>query len=165
MQLGAMLNHMIWAVDSIVSVRDTALSNVAQVEGQSKIHSELVGLAEAADTIRKKIVATKEGGAITGEERLREYLGDLYGDVSRWEGRPTDEQVARAEVMKRQLDDVVAEFNKLTQEQLPEINAQLEARKLKKIDVPSEEERQKTALEAGSARATAVAQQKRAERD
>jgi photosystem II stability/assembly factor-like uncharacterized protein len=165
MQLGAMLNHMSWAVDAIVSVRDTALSNVAKVEAQSKIHSELVGLAEAADTIRKKIVATKEGGAITGEERLREYLGDLYGDVSQWEGRPTDEQVARAEVMKRQLDDVVAEFNLLTQERLPGINAQLDARKLKKIDVPSEQEWQKTALEAGSAGATAAAQHRRVERD
>ena len=33
------------------------------------------------DDLRKKIVATKEGGMITGEERLREFLADLYGNV------------------------------------------------------------------------------------
>ena len=32
--------------------------------------------------MRKKIVATKEGGMITGEERLRENLAELYGSVS-----------------------------------------------------------------------------------
>jgi hypothetical protein len=165
LNLGAMLDHMSWAVDAIVTVRDTALSNAAMVENQSKIRAELVAFAEAADTIRKKIVATKEGGAITGEERLREYLGDLYGDVSQYEGRPTNEQVARAEVMKQQLDNVVAEFNQLTKARLPGINAQLEARKLKKVEVPSEQEWQKSARESGSAGEIAIVQQGKAARD
>ena len=38
------------------------------------------------DTMRKKIVATKEGGMITGEERLRENLAALYGSVVGYEG-------------------------------------------------------------------------------
>ena len=47
----------------------------------------------AVDDLRKKIVATKEGGMITGEERLREFLAELYGSVVGYEGRPTDSQV------------------------------------------------------------------------
>ena len=113
----------------------------------------------------EKIVATKEGGAVTGEERLREYLGDLYGDVAQYEGRPTDEQVARADVMKRQLDEVVAEFNQLTQARLPGINAQLRAKKLQTIDVSSEQEWQKRASASGSANAVAIALHSRAEKD
>ena len=31
--------------------------------------------------MRKRIVATKEGGAITGEERLREHTDTLYGAI------------------------------------------------------------------------------------
>ena len=38
------------------------------------LHKKLTGLAASSDQIRSKIVATKEGGAITGEERLREYV-------------------------------------------------------------------------------------------
>ena len=43
-------------------------------------------LGGRSTTLRKKIVATKEGGAITGEERLREFLTDLYCDVVFHEG-------------------------------------------------------------------------------
>ena len=45
-------------------------------------------LDEAAkvDEIRKKIVATKEGGAITGEERIREKRCELYGAVGSMKG-------------------------------------------------------------------------------
>jgi hypothetical protein len=139
-KLSAMLNHMSWAVDAIAKVRDAAQADSAKVVQNAKLHADLVGFADAADTIRKEIVATKEGGAITGEERLREYLGDLYGDVTQYDGRPTDEQVARAAVLSRQLGDVVIEFNRLAEVRLPGINAQLEAAKLKRIEVLNESE-------------------------
>jgi hypothetical protein len=91
------------------------------------------------DKIRAKIVATKEGGMITGEERLREYLGGLYGDVNQYDGRPTEEQIARSESLSRELDDVVKEFMTLTGQQLPDLNRRLATRKLGIIEVISEE--------------------------
>jgi photosystem II stability/assembly factor-like uncharacterized protein len=100
-RLVSLLNHMSWAVDAIVAVRDTATV-------QKK-----TDLAEAADKIRGKIVATKEGGAITGEERLREFLTGLYGDVNGYDGRPTDQQAARADALSRELEDVIKEFRGL----------------------------------------------------
>jgi len=156
-QIGSMLNHMSWAVDAIVAVRDTALADAAKVDHKDPLHTKLTGLAQSADAIRTKIVATKEGGAITGEERLREYMGDLYGDVSSYEGRPTDEQTARAEVMHRQLDDVVEEFNQLAAKQLPGINAELGAKNLKTIEVINEQQWQKVASETSSANAVLAA--------
>lgn len=164
-KLGAMLNHMSWAVDAIMNVRDTALTDAEKVNPSSKVHNDLAGLADAADKIRKEIVATKEGGAITGEERLREYLGDLYGDVSQYDGRPTDEQVARASVLDRQLDDVVTEFHHLTEERLPGINAQLHAAKLKPIEVLSESDWQKNGADDSSAGVHGLQNTRRAERD
>ena len=88
----------------------------------------LESLAAAADTIRGRIVATKEGGAITGEERLREFLAGLYGDVNSYEGKPTDSQQARAVALGRELDDVVKEFEALAAAQLPAINRDLQAK-------------------------------------
>ena len=90
------------------------------------------------ENLRSKIVATKEGGAITGEERIREHLGVLYGDVNGYEGRPTDYQVARAESLGHELEDVIADFRKLTDKELPEINAGLKKKKLEAISVLSE---------------------------
>ena len=63
--------------------------------------------------MRKKIVATKEGGMITGEERLRENLADLYGNVIGYEGRPSQTQVERADALARELADVVARLRRL----------------------------------------------------
>lgn len=154
MKLGSMLNHMSWVVDAILNVRDSALK-YAEKAGEP-LAGQLKALAAAADEVRTRIVATKEGGAITGEERLREYLGDLYGDVAGYEGRPTDEQLARAEVLDHQLNDVVKEFQNLADKQLPKINAELKARKMEPIEVISEQEWQKSTAETGTANAAAA---------
>ena len=42
------------------------------------------------DAVRKQIVATTEGGAITGEERLREHTDQLYGAILSYEGKPAE---------------------------------------------------------------------------
>jgi hypothetical protein len=59
--------------------------DAAKLTPKDPLQAQLISLAQSLDAIRGKIVATKEGGAITGEDRLREYLGDLYGDVTRYE--------------------------------------------------------------------------------
>jgi hypothetical protein len=154
LKLSSMLNHMSWVVDAILNVRDSALKN-SEKAGEP-LADQLKALAAAADEVRTRIVATKEGGAITGEERLREYLGDLYGDVAGYEGRPTDEQLARAEVLDHQLNDVVKEFQNLAEKQLPKINAELKVKKIEPIEVISEQEWQKSTAETGSASAAAA---------
>ena len=104
------------------------------------LHARLEQLSSKADALRSKIVATKEGGAITGEERIREHVGELYGDVTQYEGRPTNYQVARADSLNRELEDVVADFNKLTAAELPAINSGLQEAKLEPITIPNEAE-------------------------
>lgn len=165
LKLGSMLNHMSWAVDAILRVRDSALADAAKVDVKDPLHAELTKLAASADEIRTRIVATKEGGAITGEERLREYLGDLYGDVNGYEGRPTAEQIARAEVIGRQLDEVIAEFHQSVSKQLGPINSGLRAKKLSPIVVLPEQEWQKAAAETGSGNAAIAAFARYADKD
>jgi photosystem II stability/assembly factor-like uncharacterized protein len=66
-------------------------------------------LAARLDELKKKIVATKEGGAITGEERLREFTDQLYGAINFWEGRPAKYQLERIEVLSQELQAVARE--------------------------------------------------------
>jgi len=138
MRIGRMLNHMSWAVDSIIGVRDDANARAAKLGANDPLRKSLTSLADDADAIRKKIVATKEGGAITGEERLREFVGGLYGDVSGYEGRPTNEQSARADALDHELADVIKEFTSMTDSRLPALNRQLAAKKLEGIKAISE---------------------------
>ncbi|MEP6808919.1 MAG: sialidase [Chthoniobacterales bacterium] len=80
------------------------------------------------DAVRKQIVATTEGGAITGEERLREHTDQLYGAILSFEGKPGDYQVANIDALKRELDDVTKEFEQLNTKDLPAVNDALKAK-------------------------------------
>jgi hypothetical protein len=150
-KLSDMLGHMSWVVDAIIEVRDGANQRAAKVPASSQLHTQLTGLAASADKIRSEIVATKEGGAITGEERLREYVAKVYGDVNGYNGRPTDAQIARTTVLGRELEDVIQKFQKLTTTQLPGINAELQKQNLPPISVVSEADWQKQHQGSGSA--------------
>jgi photosystem II stability/assembly factor-like uncharacterized protein len=137
-QLAASLNHMSWVVDAIIGVRDTTMARAAKLPEKDPLRQRLQKLSTDADAIRTKVVATKEGGAVTGEERLREFLGGLYGDVNGYEGRPTDSQAARAVALNHELDDVVREFTELTNRQLPTLNQELQAKQQPPIVVVDE---------------------------
>ncbi len=138
MKLDKMLGHMSYAVSAIEGVRDSAQARAAKLAEKDPLRARLKQLSVDLDSLRSKIVATKEGGAITGEERIREHLGQLYGDVNGYEGRPTDYQVARADSLGHELEDVIADFRKLTDKELSGINAGLKKKKLEAITVLTE---------------------------
>ena len=77
------------------------------------------------DSVRKQIVATTEGGAITGEERLREHTDQLYAAITSWEGPPSRYQLDNIDALRSQLGEVDAEFSKLTKTVLPPLNKAL----------------------------------------
>jgi hypothetical protein len=92
--------------------------------------TQLAGFADHADSLRKLVVATKEGGAITGEVRLREKTDDVYGAIISTEGSPTPSALARVDVLDHELSDVEQRFAALTKGDLPALNEKLKARSL-----------------------------------
>jgi hypothetical protein len=85
------------------------------------------------DELHKKIVSTKEGGAVTGEIRIREYTTELYGDLLNYEGRPADYHAARIDSLKKELADVTAQFDAFASKELPAINKSLARKKQEAI--------------------------------
>ena len=143
MKIYGLLEHMTWGVEAIEGVRDAANARAAKLPQKDPLRKQLQQFATDCDALRSKIVATKEGGMITGEERIRELLGELYGNVAGYDGRPTDYQVKRAESLGRELQDVIDDFQKLTQKDLPGIDSTLKKRKMETIVVLSETDWQK----------------------
>ena len=92
-------------------------------------------MAAQTDEMRKKIVATKEGGAITGEERIREKTSAVYGAIIFYDGRPADYYVARIESLGRERQDVAGEFEAFAAKDLAAVNATLTGKKLEPIPV------------------------------
>ena len=143
-KLDQLMGHMSYGVAAIVSVRDAADARAAKLAEKDPLRTQLAKLSADLNTLRSKIVATKEGGAITGEERIREFIGDVYGDVNGYEGRPTEMQINRTQALSHELDDVITDFRKLTAKDLAQINAGLRKKKLEAINVPDEAEWMKT---------------------
>jgi hypothetical protein len=101
------------------------------------LSARLRAFDEKLDAVRKEIVATTEGGAITGEERLREHTDQLYGAITSWEGPPSQYQLENALALRAQLVDIDAEFSRLTNTVLPSLNKALRAGGRKPLEVPA----------------------------
>jgi photosystem II stability/assembly factor-like uncharacterized protein len=122
-------------VAKINAVRGQASALAANMPEADPLRRQLVSLEAAADAIRKRIVATKEGGAITGEERLREQMDYAYGAVTSTEARPTPYALARVDALERELVEVEADFAALSDKQLGPLNKTLEGKQLAPIKV------------------------------
>jgi hypothetical protein len=90
MRVYNLLGDMSFDVERISGVRDELLAHASKLPSGDALRKQLESLPAKCEDMRKKIVATTEGGAITGEERIREHATQLYGDLNKYEGRPTD---------------------------------------------------------------------------
>jgi photosystem II stability/assembly factor-like uncharacterized protein len=133
MRVYNLLGDMSYDVERINGVRLALQDRASRLMKDAALAKQLQDLSEKIDDIRKKIVATKEGGAVTGEERIREKTTDLYGDLSIYEGRPAEYQVARIDSLKKELGDVDAVFDALMAKELPTVNKELAKKKLPAI--------------------------------
>ena len=70
---------------------------------------------------------------ITGEERLRENLTDLYGNVVFYDGRPSETQAERTEAIARELADVIKDFDAWAAKELDGLNSALARKRLEPI--------------------------------
>jgi len=128
-----LLGDMSFDVDRINGVRDALAARVGQIKEADPLHKQLLTISESLDAMRRKIVATKEGGAITGEERIREKTSSLYGSLTNYEGKPADYQVARIDSLKKELGDVETEFETFVTKDLTVVNKSLTKKKLETV--------------------------------
>jgi hypothetical protein len=100
MQLYALVERLAGLVEGIIATRDKA-----RASGDA-------ALADEMERQRVALVSSKQGEGISGEEKLREELGTLYGNVNMHEGRPTASQLNRMSTLETQLNEAVARFEK-----------------------------------------------------
>jgi photosystem II stability/assembly factor-like uncharacterized protein len=112
-RVSAVFGRMTDLVERIASLRDGASAKAAGLKADDPQKVRLTDVAAKAELLRKEIVATKEGGAVTGEERLRERTDDLYGAIESWEGAPSAYQLKRIDVLSAQLDGIARHFDAL----------------------------------------------------
>ncbi|MGA2381966.1 MAG: sialidase [Gemmatimonadales bacterium] len=134
-RLAALLTDMTFDVERINGARAALDGRAARLPASDSLAVRLRAASGVADSLRKKIVATKEGGMITGEQRLREDLSDLYGTIVGYEGPPAATQLQRASAIAHELGDVMASFDAWAAKELEGLNAALTARQLQPISL------------------------------
>ncbi len=151
-----------WTVADRQAQYDAAMKVYDLFNGESALFARIAGLREQVakarqsrpagdalthrlgeldgklDALRKQIVATTEGGAITGEERLREHTDQLYGAITSWDGPPTRYQLDNIVALRSQLEEISASFTQLTSKELPGLNKSLGEKGAPALAVPSQ---------------------------
>jgi hypothetical protein len=126
-------------MDRILALRKALAQSpvMAGLPESDPLRKDISDFDGKVDAVRKKIVATTEGGAITGEERLREHTDQLYGAILSYEGKPGGYQIAYIDALKRELSDVTKEFDQLLAKDLPALNEVLKSKGQQPIPAPS----------------------------
>src|SRR5437762_2944057 len=124
-------------MDRIVAVRQALAQSGGVLPEDDPLRKNISDFDGKVDSVRKKIVATTEGGAITGEERLREHTDQLYGAILSYEGKPGGYQMTYIDALKRELSDVTKQFDQLLGQELPVLNESLKAKGQQPIPAPS----------------------------
>ncbi len=89
-------------MDRIIALRKALAQSGGTLAESDPLRKNISDFDGKVDVVRKKIVATTEGGAITGEERLREHTDQLYGAILNYEEKPGGYQVAYTDALKRE---------------------------------------------------------------
>jgi hypothetical protein len=118
----------------------SARQRAGRGEVDPQLKAQLQKYAERLEDFRASLVASKEGGMITGERKLREKLGELYGGVNGSIERPTQSQLERKDVLQKQLEEAKAKLDSLTTKDLKPLNAGLDKAKVEPLQVLSQED-------------------------
>ena len=127
-KLYAMLGDLTYTVEGVQAMRDSARVR-AKALGKDALAGKLTSFADRTEAFRGTLVAAKEGGRLSGEERLREQMGDLYGKVNGYDGRPTRGQIALAGVLEGELRKGQSDFDAMLAKDLPSLNSGLKSKK------------------------------------
>jgi hypothetical protein len=136
MRVHGLFERMTALTDRIQFLQGMAGGIAGKLPDKDDLRGQLGAFVADAETIRKEIVATKEGGAITGEERLREHTDTLYSAILGYEGKPAATLITRIGVLEAELDSITAKFDKLSDSALPKLNRELRQRQLPELGWP-----------------------------
>ncbi len=101
---------------------------------------KLSTLSEVMEKLHKELAATIVTSAITGEQKLREKIGDIYSAVLSYQGKPTQSQVDRLANLLKQVSEKRASIDKIIKKDLPNLEAQLAKEEIEPFKIITKEE-------------------------
>jgi photosystem II stability/assembly factor-like uncharacterized protein len=140
-RLYGMLGDLTFTVDSLADLRAQTDDRLSKLGATDPARGPVESLLKSLDALRARIVSTRDAdGGITGEERIREKMGQLYGAINAYDGRPSRSQIERIDELGKELAAAVADFDKLAGTALPAANAALAEKQLPPLKLMTRQE-------------------------
>ena len=153
------LGDMTFAMDRLTGLRDDARARaetLRQAKGRRGDIAELESFADALEAQRGSLVSTSSSGMLSGDDKLRERLGNLFGDINTYDGRPTDSQLAEKDRLLAEFDTALGSLDQSIDDTLPTINRLLERRGQAPLEPLTREAWDAENADGGSAQGTMV---------
>ncbi|MEO8666850.1 MAG: glycosyl hydrolase, partial [Ignavibacteria bacterium] len=128
-------------VYNVNKIKDKAKKLVADGKLSAAAGDELINKLE---DLRKESVTTKESKGITGEERLKERISQLYTSVVFFGGRPTQQQIERIGGLEFELNNVSNQADEIYKNYLIKVNAELKAKGMEELTPSTKDEFEKS---------------------
>ena len=139
MKLYRMLERLAYVGAAITEARDQTVARAAKLPKDDGFAKHLENFRRQLATLGETLVAQKEG-LITGEMRLREQIGEIYGEAGRYGGRPTKSQIDRAAALEQEVEQADNRFRELAGSAMEQLNAGLRDRQIEPIRALSQQE-------------------------
>jgi hypothetical protein len=143
LKLHGMMERLTYVVDATLGARDALKQRAEALPKGDSLRRRAESLADELTKFHATLVATGEGGWLSGEEQLREKLGQAYGGVNGYEGRPSRTQLDQVDVLSERLEKAEAKLDSIGKGGLAEVDKALAARKLEPVNLLSKEEWEK----------------------
>ncbi len=132
------LSDLTYLADTVADLSEQTKAHGKTLGSKDRLGNRLGALADTLDAITGHLAVQKSGG-ITGQERLREHLGNLYGAVAGYDGRPTDSQLQQMNSVLAELDATQNRFDALVAGDVAAANRELARKKLDELTPVSRE--------------------------
>ncbi|MCD4698480.1 MAG: hypothetical protein K8S16_19815 [Bacteroidales bacterium] len=123
----------------VTEIRDQAKVKAAKANNKS-LSKKLNTLSDKMKTLHKELVATTVTNEITGEEKLREKIADIYSSALGFQGKPTQSQIDRLSNLKAQAMDKRETVDIIINKQLPQLNEELTTEGIEPFKLTTKEE-------------------------
>ena len=119
----------------ILALSDTLDGMKAANANNKKLVAAIDDFNKGIFELRSQMVAVIAGTGITGEEKLRERMTNIYAAVCNYEGKPSNDQLNGIKVLETELMDLEMKTTQFLNNNLPKINNTLTKNSIKTLKV------------------------------
>ncbi|PID80337.1 glycosyl hydrolase [bacterium DOLJORAL78_65_58] len=138
-ELYGMLARLAYVAEAAVDLRDAARQRADTLGEKEKLARKLRSFADEVDAFHSTLMVTEDVQGIPGVRKLREKVVRLYAAIAGFGGAPTESQVQRLAVFRKEIAAADGAFGDLTAGKLAKLNKGLQKKGLAPLELLTRE--------------------------